>query len=103
MTAKEMFEKLGYEQKIYDNEKKSIKGFEYTANGIQYIQRAKDSEMQRIGMIVTNYIEFYITSKEILIYTTYEHRDGTKSKSDSGNLNIEEFNAVQKQVIELQW
>lgn len=103
MTAKEMFEKLGYEQKIYDNEKESIKGFEYTVNGIQYIKRAKDSEMQRIGMIVTKCIEFYTTSKEILIYTTYEHRNGTKSQSDSGDLNIEEFNAIQKQVLELQW
>lgn len=91
MTAKDMFEKLGYEQKENSDE------------GIQYIQRDKDSEMQRIGMISTRCIEFYKSHKEIVFYTTYEHRNGKTSASDCGILNIEEFNAVQKQVLELGW
>lgn len=92
MIAKDMFEKLGYKL----TEKNSL-------NDIQYIKRSKESEMQRIGMITTKYIEFYSSSKEILICITYEFRDGSVSKSDSGNLNFEEFNAIKQQVTELKW
>jgi len=91
MTAKDIFEKLGYEQKENSDE------------GIQYIKRDKDSELQRVGMISIKCIEFYISSKEILVNTTYEHRNEKVSTSDSGILNFEEFNAVQKQVLELGW
>ncbi|AUM93727.1 TPA: hypothetical protein LA742_002987 [Clostridium botulinum] len=98
MIAKEMFKKLGYEQKIYNKEKNP------NLNAIQYIKRANDSEMQRIGMIITKCIEFYtFPIKEIVIYTTYEHKNGKKSKSDMGILNLEEFNAIEKQVLELEW
>lgn len=90
MTAKEMFEKLGYEQ-IIEKE------------GIQYIKQDDESEMQRVGMIQTKYIEFYTASKEILISTVYKHRSGTKSNSDSGILSFEEFSAVQTQIAELGW
>ena len=97
MTAKQLFEKLGYEQKIYDNEKN------IHSNGIQYIKRANDSEMQRIGMITTKYIEFYLAHKEIVIYSTTEHRNGKTTKSDAGILSFEEYNAIKKQIDELEW
>lgn len=92
MIARNMFEKLGYEL----TEKNS-------KNDIQYTKKSRESEMQRIGMITTKCIEFYNSSKEIMIFTTYEFRDGTKSKSDSGILSFEEFNAVHQQIIELKW
>ncbi|PLS18990.1 hypothetical protein CVD28_00895 [Bacillus sp. M6-12] len=97
MTAKEAFEKLGYVQKLYKNESNPY------SDGIQYIKRDKDSEMDRVGMISTKYIEFYYLHKELLIYNKYEHRDGKTTNSDSGALSLEEFNAVQKQIQELQW
>ncbi len=91
MTAREMFENMGYKQT------------ENSEEGIQYTKRADDSELQRIGMISTTYIEFYRASKEIVIETTFEHRSGKRSTGDVGILNIEEFHAVQKQVEELGW
>lgn len=97
MTAKELFEKLGYEQKIYDNEK------HFSFNGIQYTKRDADSEMQRVGMIKTKCIEFYPTHKEIVIHSMTKHRNGERTKSDAGILSYEEFLAVQLQVSELQW
>lgn len=97
MTAKQTFEKLGYKQKIYDDEK------HYSFNGIQYTKRASESEMQRIGMIKTKCIEFYPTHKEIVIYSTTKHRNGGISKSDAGILSLEEFTAIQEQVNELKW
>jgi hypothetical protein len=97
MTAKEMFEKIGYVQKIHDKS-------EYPSfNGIQYMKRSEDSEMHRIGMITTRYIEFYPHSKEIIICKTYEHKDGTITKCDLGILSLEEFKAVQQQVNEFNW
>lgn len=92
MIARDMFKKLGYEL----SEKN-------TKNDIQYTKKSKESEMQRIGMITTKYIEFYSSSKEIMICTTHEFRNGTISKSDSGILSFEEFNAVRQQIIELKW
>ncbi|WP_252249147.1 hypothetical protein [Clostridium sp. VAP23] len=92
MIARDMFEKLGY--KLTEKNSK---------NDIQYTKKSKESEMQRIGMITTEYIEFYNSSKEIIIYKTYEFRDGTISKSDSGILSFEEFNAAHQQILELKW
>jgi len=92
MIARDMFEKIGY--KLTEKNSK---------NDIQYTKKSKESEMQRIGMITTEYIEFYNTSKEIMISKTYEFRDGTTSKSDSGILSFEEFNAVHRQILELKW
>lgn len=40
MTAKEMFEKLGYSQTKKND-----------SNDIQYVKRSEESEMQRIGII----------------------------------------------------
>lgn len=91
MTAKEMFEELGYEQK------------ESSTEGIQYVKKAKDSEMQRIGMVSTKYIEFYNAHKELVVTTTRKHRNGSTTTSECGILSIEEFGAVQKQVLELNW
>lgn len=96
LTAKEMFEVLGYKQKIYTEYRES-------SNGIQYAKRAQETELQRIGMITTDYVEFYPHGKDILIYTSYEHKDGSISNSDSGYLNMELFQAVQQQIIELGW
>lgn len=90
MTAKELFESLGYEQKLYDAD-------------IQYVQMAEPSEMKRIGMVTTKCIEFYMAHKEILVSISYEHRDGSVSKSDCGILSLEELTAIQKQVSELSW
>ena len=87
-----MFEKLGYIQTEINE-----------LNNIQYTKRAKESEMKRIGMIQTTWIEIYTSTKEILVYTEYEHRSGKKSKSDIGILNFEEFKAIQKQILELNW
>lgn len=92
IKAKDAFKELGYEI----TEKTS-------SNDIQYTKRSKDSEMQRIGMITNKYIEFYNSSKDILIFTTYEFRDGSISRSDSGHLDFKEFNAVKQQVLELGW
>lgn len=97
MEAKELFEKLGYEQKIHTDKA------ETNSNGIQYIKRDKDSEMNRVGRIWTSYIEFYYYHREIVIYRTVERRDGTKGSGDMGTLSLEEFTAVQKQVEELGW
>lgn len=91
MTAKEIFNKLGYEQRKNDDE------------GIQYVKRAEDSKMQRIGVITNKYIEFYRLHKEINICIDYEYSDGETSSNNSSTLNIEEFKAVQKQVLELEW
>jgi len=91
MLAKELFEKLGYTQS------------ENSENGIQYISKSKDSEMQRIGMVTINIIEFYPLSKEILFQTTIKFRDGSTKVSDSSVLNVEEFKAVQQQILELGW
>jgi hypothetical protein len=103
MKSKELFEKLGYEQKIYDNEKRSTNGFEYTINGIEYVKKDKESEMQRIGMIRTKYIDFYLDSKEMEIGDIIEFKDGTKKNGESAVLNIKLFNAIQKQIEELGW
>lgn len=97
MTAKEAFEKIGYKQVVV------IDSDLPTSNGIQYIKKDEESELQRKGMLTTKYIEFYFMHKEIAVYTTYKHRNGNTSKSDVGILNYEEFNAVQKQVEELKW
>lgn len=59
--------------------------------------------MQRIGMIKTTCIEIYTSTKEILVYRSYENRNGTKSKSDVGILSYDEFKAIQKQILELKW
>ena len=91
MTAKEIFNKLGYEQRINDDV------------GIQYVKRAEESEMQRIGVVEEKYIEFYRFHKEINICIDYKYSDGKTSSSNSSTLNIEEFKAVQKQVLELEW
>jgi hypothetical protein len=92
MIAIDMFEKLGY--KLTEKN---------TKNDIQYTKKSKESEMQRIGLIKTTCIEFYTSTKEILICATYEFRDGSTSKSDSVILSFEEFNAVQQQILELKW
>lgn len=103
MKAKELFEKLGYEQKIYDHEKRYANDFEYEINGIEYTKKAKESEMQRIGMVRSKYIDFYLDSKEIEIGEIVEFKDGTKKYGESVILNVELLNAVQKQVEELGW
>lgn len=90
MTAKELFESLGYEQKLYDAD-------------IQYVKTDDPSEMQRIGMVKTKFIEFYMKHKEICVYSTFTHRDGSVSRSDCGILSFEEFKTTQKQVDELGW
>lgn len=97
MTSKEAFEKLGYIQNIVNNLNNPY------SSGIQYIKKAEDSEMQRIGMISTKYIEFYFAHKEIIIYSVTEYKDGNISKGDAGILSFEEFNAIQNQVAELEW
>ena len=91
MNAKEMFKELAYDQK------------ENSTDGIQYVKKDKDSEMQRIGMISTKCIEFYNAHKEIVVTTTRKHRNGHIATSDCGILSIKEFIAVQKQVLELNW
>lgn len=97
MTAKEMFEELGYEQKIHKSD------LHPSCDGIQYIKKDPEERMEFTGMVTTKVIEFYYMHKEILIATTYKHRSGTESKSDSGVLSLEEFKAVQKQTEELGW
>ncbi|ETJ35978.1 hypothetical protein Q604_UNBC09716G0002 [human gut metagenome] len=92
MIARDMFEKLGY--KLTEKNSK---------NDIQYTKKSEESEMQRIGMIKTTCIELYTSTKEILICTTYEFRDGSTSKSDSGILSFDEFNAIKQQILELKW
>jgi hypothetical protein len=104
MKAKELFEKLGYEQKVFDHEKRCVNGFEYEVNGIEYIKKDEESEMQRIGMVRTKYIDFYLDSKEIETYYKVKFRDGIEKDGEtSGILNMELFNAIQKQIEELGW
>lgn len=83
--------KIGYEQKENSDE------------GIQYVKRDKDSEMQRIGMVTIKLLEFYKQSKEICIFTTYKYRDGTESKSEVGIICLKELNAIKAQALELGW
>lgn len=98
MSARELFEKLGYEQKIYSNEKRFVNGFEYTVNGIEYVK-----EEIVVGKVIrTKYIGFHSPGKEIELITIYEFEDGTKETSQFV-LNLELFNAVQKQINELRW
>lgn len=99
MTAKELFFKLGYEQKIYNNEKRFVNSFEYTVNGIEYVKREEKTER----MTQTKNISFYRSSKEIEIHTSYEFDDGTTETSESVILNMELINAIQKQINELEW
>jgi hypothetical protein len=97
MSAKEAFSKLGYTQIVHQDKERSMLG------GIQYVKRDPDSEMHRVGMLTTKVIEFYPSSKEILISTKRLHRDGSVTNSDSGILSIMEFKAVQKQIKESGW
>lgn len=97
MPVKEMFEKLGYTQKIYDKESNPLN------NGIQYTYQSPKSEMERVGMIKTKVIEIYLESKEILMFETTKHRDGNVTKSDVVILNSDVFNALQTQIKELKW
>ncbi|MNP70335.1 hypothetical protein D3C76_1665550 [compost metagenome] len=91
MTAKEMFEALGYSR------------VEDSTMGIQYIKKSNRSEMQRIGMLKTKYMEFYRKHKDITIKTITEFIDGSKSNSNLESIDLEEFKAIQKQVLELGW
>ncbi|MNL90986.1 hypothetical protein D3C81_07120 [compost metagenome] len=86
-----MFEALGYTR------------VENSAMGIQYIKKSNRSEMQRIGMLKTKYIEFYRKHKDITIKTTTEFIDGSKANNNLECMTLEEFKAVQKQVLELGW
>lgn len=97
MIAKELFEKLGYTQKIFDKESNPYD------HGLQYIKKDNESEKQRIGMIHTKTIEFYFGYKEILMREIVEHRDGTTSERNAIILSLDEINALQKQVEELHW
>ena len=90
MNAEGIFAKLGYQKKVYES-------------GIQYTKKDDETEMERVGRIKTDYIEFYPSSKEILITREYENREGDISRSDSAVLSFEAFCAVQKQVEELNW
>lgn len=92
LSAKGMFEKLGYVQ----TEKNEF-------NEIQYLKKDDSSEMKRVGMISTTFIEFYPRSKEILLSKENEFRDGRVIKSNAVVLNFDEFKAVQKQISELKW
>ena len=92
MKAKQLFENLGYKLKVSEKNRDSI---------IQYVNKAK--EMDSAGSITSRYIEFYLDQKVIVIYITIEHENGNTSKGDSGVLNFEEYNAIRKQVDELEW
>lgn len=104
MKSIELFKKLGYEQKVFDHEKRYAHGFEYEVNGIEYIKKDKEAEMQRIGMVRTQYIDFYLDSKEIETYYYVQFKDGREEQGEtSGILNMELFKAIQKQIEELGW
>lgn len=99
MTAKEMFENLGYVQIIHEFDT----GLYESCNGIQYLKEDPESEMERVGMMSTKCIEFYFMHKEIVIASKYKHRNGSESSGDAGILSLKEFEAIQKQVKELGW
>lgn len=75
-SAKEMFEKLGYEQKI----------------GIDFILYVLDSEETKD---LQYYIEFQTDVKTIII--------DTNRKDFINDITIKEFQAINKQVEELGW
>lgn len=97
MDAKEMFENLGYIQKIYYQKGTTI------LDGIQYIKKDPETELERVGMLRTKLIEFYPSSKEILMSSSFQNRNGITKSSDVVVLSFEEFRAVELQVIELGW
>lgn len=75
-SAKEMFEKLGYEQKI----------------GIDFILYVLDSEETKD---LQYYIEFQTDVKTIII--------DTNRKDFINDITIKEFQAINKQIEELGW
>jgi hypothetical protein len=83
MTAKEMFEKLGYEYKLYDNEDKFN-------NGIQYYKKDKDD--------FETYVEFYFYHKRIWLLKKYKNKIAEGFVS---NINL--LQAINKQIEELGW
>ena len=91
MTAKLMFENLGFIQ------------YENSDEGIGYIKKAPQEEMTRIGIISSDYIEFYKKSREVLINTTYEFRNGTVKNSDCGIISAAILAAINQQSEELGW
>lgn len=92
MLAKEMFEKLGYVQEIYeDKEKPSDNGIAYTRKEFQgdYLTRTKG-------------IEFYNNlEKETLIYESLKFEKGIDCECMAASLSVDEINAIQKQIEEL--
>ena len=76
MSAKEMFEKLGYELE---------KGYEY----LKYTQVSKETNN------LEYYIEFDSETKTILI--------DCNRKDFTSDINIKELDAINKQVDELNW
>jgi hypothetical protein len=89
LSAKEMFESLGYTQKVYDT---SDNKYEH---GIQYTRIEEVT-----SMTYTKVIEFYFEHQEMLMMETVVFRDGTSKKSDIV-LSFDEFLAVQQQIVEL--
>lgn len=98
MSAKDKFEKLGYKQEIHKKDEKL-----FSSNAIQYTKVAEASEMHRIGMIRTDCVEFYLDSKEIVVYSSTKHRDGYVTQGNSGVITFEVYSAIQKQIDELKW
>lgn len=96
-TAEETFAALGYTQTIHTFEKDSL------ANAVLFTKRENESEMERIGMIRTKVVEFYLTTKEVLLYETTLFRNGKKSNSDSFVMDAALAKAVHTQLIELGW
>lgn len=97
MTAKEMFEKLGYEYKEYNYGKENK-----MSNGIQYRKnQSKQSEIERCGIFTEKIIEFYTYHKVVELYEIHYFKDGVTTKGETFILKLEELQAINKQIEEL--
>lgn len=92
MLAKEMFEKLGYVQELYENKDKP------GDNGITYIRKEFQSEY----LTRTKGIEFYNNlEKETFIYESLKLNNDVERDGLATSLSVDEIVAIQKQIEEL--
>lgn len=107
MTAKEMFEELGYRQEIHNDSKYGESG-----NGIAYVfDKDKKEEVERCGIFLEKHIEIYTYHKSIVCYhIAYSRHNVDKNieeviqkHSDAMYLNMPILKAINKQIEELGW
>lgn len=100
MGAKEMFSKLGYKQDIYDYKDGFIlPGIKYSK---EIVIVCGENEKMKNCVNPVKYIEFYTSSKDIMIGMDGKFGD-KESTSKSVMLNADELKAIHAQIFELGW